>query len=396
MGRARRGRGESSVHFRQSDGLWCGCVSSGYDAKGKRVRTYVYAPTKAEALKKLAAARNGGMTPKDRVTVGEFVSDWLERGKGTVEEGTWVQREQHVRLHITPRIGHLKLTTFDAASAAGFVSQMKREKVSAAMIRKIVVTARSSLADAVRAGILPRDPFDGVPLPKHTRPIPKPLEPAEAAKLLAAAETDRLGAIIAVAIDSGLRQGELFALQWNDYDAATGAVTVTKSLSQINGKLKVKDAKTTNSRRMVVLDFSRPILDAHREKMREEGRDVQTGIVFCNEAGDYLRKSNFLRRTFARLRKAAGLPKLKFHEMRHSSATLMLLAGVDTKTVSSRLGHGSAGFTMNTYQHVIAGMQAKAAGALAGVLKSAVIGCSQAVVDPEPTPEPGNEKPRKS
>lgn len=173
---------------------------------------------------------------------------------------------------------------------------------------------------------------------------------------------------------------------WNDYDPTTGAITVTKSLAQINGKLEIKDAKTTNSRRMVILDFARPILDAHREKMKAEDRDTATGITFCNRDGDYLRK----------LRKAAGVPKLKFHEMRHSSATLMLLAGVDTKTVSSRLGHGSAGFTMNTYQHVIAGMQAKAAGALAGVLKSAVIGCSQAVVDPEPTPEVDTKKPRKS
>ncbi len=392
--RKRRGRGEGGI-CQRPDGIWEASVSQGFDANGKRVRIRVFGKTKAEALEKLDKAKHGGI-PRDRVTVGEFIADWLERGKGTVEEGTWIQREQHVRIHIAPRIGHLKLNAFDPAAAAGFVARMRREEVSAAMVKKVVVTARNALSDAVRAGILPRDPFDGVPLPKHTRPIPKPLEPAEAAALLAVAEKDRLGAIIAVAIDSGLRQGELFALRWNDYDPTTGAVTVTKSLAQINGKLKVKAAKTTNSRRMVVLDFARPILDAHREKMREEGRDVQTGIVFCNEAGDYLRKSNFLRRTFARLRKAAGVPKLKFHEMRHSSATLMLLAGVDTKTVSSRLGHGSAGFTMNTYQHVIAGMQAKAAGALAGVLTAAAIGHKQATVEVENAPEPGNEKPRKS
>lgn len=393
MGRARRGRGEGGVFQRKSDGLWVGTVSLGYDAKGKRVRITVYGSTKGEALAALDLAKNGGVT-KDRVTVGEFCRSWLDRMEGSIESGTHAQYEQHVRIHIEPRIGPLKLTSLDAAAAAGFVARMKRESVSAAMVKKVVVTVRSALADAVRAGIVPRDPFDGVPLPKHTIPPVTPLAPAQAKELLTAAGSNRLGAIVAVAVDSGLRQGELFALRWGDFDAKHGTLTVTKSLAELKGKLWIKEVKTKNARRLVVLDFSIPSLLAHREKMTAEGRGGDTDLIFGDTEGSFLRKSNFLRRTWKPIKAAAKLPKLKFHELRHSSASLLLLAGVDAKTVSSRLGHGSAGFTMNTYQHVIAGMQKKAAGALADVLNSE-IGYSQATEAPESGSESDTKKPRK-
>lgn len=340
----------------------------GYDGEGKRIRVRVFGTTKAEALRKLDAAKNGNLPRSGGVTVGEFVAGWLESVKDSVEPTTWAGYEQHHRLHIQPRIGGVKLTALDAGTVAGFVSRMTRDGTSAAMVKKIVVTLRSALGAAVRAGIITRDPADGVPLPKRQRGTVRILNPDEVRSLLAVLKDDRLGAVAPVAIDSGLRQGELFALHWTDFDPATGALTVTKSLAELRGKVWLKDAKTATSRRIVLLDFARPHLEQHRERMAAEGQDTTTGPIFCDTEGKFLRKSNYLRRSFGLACKAAGVAGLKFHELRHASASLLLLAGVDAKTVSSRLGHSSVGFTQTTYQHMISGMQAKAAGVLAELL----------------------------
>ena len=266
----------------------------------------------------------------------------------------------------------MKLAALDAAGVVGFVTRLGKKGMSAAMIRKVVRTLRSALGAAVAADIIPKDPAASVPLPRHSKKAVRVLPPAAVHALLTAAEGDRLEALIHVAIDSGLRQGELFSLTWSDFDPAAGTLSVTKSLAELDGKLWVKVAKTENGRRMVALVFSLPALAAHRARMAAEGRDVgPTGLIFPDTKGGFLRKSNYHRKTFVPLVKRADLAGLKFHELRHGSASLLLLAGVDSKVVASRLGHGSAGFTANTYQHVIVGMQQQAAAALAKVLSGA-------------------------
>ena len=155
----------------------------------------------------------------------------------------------------------------------------------------------------------------------------------------------------------------MFALRWSDIDMATGGVSITRSMADRKGEFKEKPVKTANGRRRVVLDFSRPALEDHRQQMAAEGQDVAAGFVFCTTEGGPLRKEWFSTHAFKPAKKAAKLPDLTFHGIRHGSATLALLAGVDTKIVSRRLGHHSSGFTANEYQHVLAGMQERAAGA---------------------------------
>lgn len=366
MSRSRRGRGEGAI-YRRRDGLWCGSISSGTNLNGRRVRRTVYGSTKQEVIRKLDAARNGTLPRAAGVTVGQFTRSWLDGIKTSVEPTTWAQYDGHLRNHIDPQVGGVRLTALDAAAVAGLVARLTRGGVSAATTRKVIRTLRAALAAAVAADIVPKNPATRVPLPKHDRPTPRVLTPVEVDKLLAAAAGHRLGAIFQVAIDSGLRQGELFALTWGDYDGT--ALTVTKSLAELKGKLWVKDVKTRNARRRVPLAYARPALDAHRAAMTAQGRDTSSGsLIFPDSEGGYLRKSNFMRRVFHPVVGAAGLSGLRFHDLRHASASLLLAARVDAKVVSSRLGHGSAYFTQDTYQHVIAGLQQEAADALAGVL----------------------------
>ena len=299
------------------------------------------------------------------------------RAKGVARPTTWNQYDGHVRNHIEPDIGGVKLTALDAAGVVGFVTRMSKKGTSAAMARKIVRTLRSALGAAVAADIIPKDPASKIPLPRHSRKPVRVLAPGEVRRLLDAANGDRLGPLISVAVDSGLRQGELFALTWADFDPASGALSVTKSLAELNGKLWIKVAKTDHGRRRVVLMFALPALKEHRDRMAAEGRDTgPKGLIFCNTKGGFLRKSNYHRKTFAP--PEVGRPRRA--EVPRTPARV----GVPDAPGRSRcesgvesVGHGSAGFTMNTYQHVIVGMQEKAAAALAGIL-SGPIGYKQA------------------
>jgi integrase len=140
-----------------------------------------------------------------------------------------------------------------------------------------------------------------------------------------------------LAIATGMREGELFALTWNDVDFKGAAVTVSKTLEDIAGQQRTKEPKTRKSRRRIDLPaFSVEVLHEHRKRMLSEGN--ASGPVFCDRAGGYLRRQNVLRRSLRPLMKAAGVPTIRFHDLRHTSATLLLLAGENPKVVSERLG----------------------------------------------------------
>jgi integrase len=192
---------------------------------------------------------------------------------------------------------------------------------------------------------------------------------SQVTRFLGAAKEDRLYALYVLALDSGMRQGELVALQWADVDFTAGSVVVQRSLEEINGKLRLKDTKSAKGRRRIELSrFAQDALHEHRKAMLAEGKDVRTGPVFCAPEGGWLRKGNFLRRSFwpciesanQKTRAAAveagtqppdDLPVIRFHDLRHTCATLLLLADVNVKVVSERLGHASIQLTLDTYSH---------------------------------------------
>jgi integrase len=394
MPRAKRGRGEGGVYQRESDGLWVGTVSLGYDGKGKRKRKTVYGRSKKEALDKLRALQNsaasGRLPDAGSVTVGEFVATWLDGIKASVEPTTWARYDAQYRIYLAPHIGRVKLGALTPLHVSNLYATLLADRVSASMVRKIATTLGTALRAAVRMRIVPFNAGDGVAKPKAERKGIHVFTPEQVGHFLAAATQDRLEALYVVAVDSGCRQGELFALRWTDFDPAAGTLTIAKSLAELKGKLWVKDVKTKNGRRRVQLAFSLGVLHQHRERMRTEGQDVRAGLIFPDRAGGYLRKSNFCRRSFAGVLKRAGLPaNTRFHDLRHCCASLLLVAGVDVKVVSERLGHGSAAFTMGTYQHVLPGLQQAAADRLKALLTA-----TPKVVEPVPDGTQGEEQTR--
>lgn len=373
MARAKRGRGEGGVYQRESDGLWVATLSLGYDGNGKRKRKVVYGQTKGEALDKLRdlqnSAASGRLPDAGNITLAEYLRVWLDGVKASVEPTTWATYDGHYRNHLKPQLGGVKLGALTAVHVSHLYTELLKGGVSASTTRKVGITLRAALERAVEMRAIPFNPADAVPKPKAESKEIQVFTPDQVGKFLAEAAKDRLEALYVVAVDSGCRQGELFAMRWTDFDEVAGVLTVTKSLAELSGRLWVKEVKTRKGRRRVQLSLSLGVLAQHRERMRAEGRDVNRGLIFCDTEGKPLRKSNVWRRSFVPILNRAGLPsKTRFHDLRHCCASLLLVAGADAKVVSERLGHGSAAFTMNTYQHVLPALQQAAADRLKDLL----------------------------
>ena len=202
------------------------------------------------------------------------------------------------------------------------------------------------------------------------------MTPEETRLLLEAASGDRLEALYVLAIATGLRQGELLALKWDDVDLERGMLRVRRTLTRTGGKVSLGEPKTKKSRRSVNLTAAAmEALQSHLSRQLEEMERMGLlyqfgGLVFANEVGGIINPSNLRNRSFARLLKRAGLPPdTRFHDLRHTCATLLLSRNVNPKIVSEMLGHSSIAITLDTYSHVLLTMQESAIHALEDVLQ---------------------------
>lgn len=377
--RRRRGRGEGSI-FQRADGRWVSVISLGKGADGKRKRRWVYGWTKTEVqdeLTKLKGAKlNDTLAMPSRETVGQFLERWLiDVARPRIRYGTFVNYEGIVRNHIAPRIGGVGLQKLRPAHVQRLYADIQN-----AHARKLAhCVLRLALIDAVRAGDVVRNVCEAVDPPKIARPEMQTLDAEQAQRLLAEADGDRLAALYWVAITTGLRLGELFGLQWQDVDLKAGTLSVRRSQSDVKGRLALEEPKTAKGRRQVTLPPETvEALVEHRKRMLVEGH-AGADRVFSNVEGGPLRRPDFQRRSFKPMLKRAGLPNIRFHDLRHTSATLLLSQGVHPKVVQERLGHSQISVTLDVYSHVLPGMQRDAADKLGALLRPAANGCTMAV-----------------
>ena len=375
MTRKRRGRGEGGI-FQRGDGRWVGTLSMGYNNAGKRKRQTVYGSSKADVVArvdKLKQRMSNGMVPEaGAITISSFLDQWLEAAKSSIAKGTHAGYEQHVRNLIKPILGGVRLSKLNALHVQNLYKSLAENQYSTAMQRKAGITFSVALSWGVVMNLLSDNPAKRVKLPKHRQPEVKALEPDQVALFLKSARQDRLFALYPLAIDSGCRQGELLALTWRDIDFDRGTVSITKSLEEVGGDLAIKSTKTEKARRTITVSvFTLEALQEHRKVMLAEGSYKSNGPVFCGSRNKtYLRKSDIYRHSFEPLLKRAGLV-FRFHDLRHSTASMLLMGGSDIKTVQERLGHSTATMTLNTYSHVMQGTQSEAARKLNAILSNA-------------------------
>lgn len=365
----RRGRGEGSIE-QLPDGRWRAVLSQGIDAAtGKRQRRKLYGRTKAEALAKLRAAQAAGATPDGKATLGEWLDRWLEQKRGQVQPASVAWYEARIRRAIKPTIGDVPLGKLTTLTIESMHAKLRAMDVSPSEQFKAATTLRAALRDAVRHGLIATNVAADAKKPRVDRREIRCWTAGQVQAFLAAARSDRLSALFAVAVDAGLRPGELFALHWPDVDWQGIFVRVQRSLEDLAGKLRLKAPKTLRSRRAVFLAVQTMAeLARHRQLMWAEGHDVAAGPVFVAVEGCWLRTPAVRTGHFLPIIQRAGVPTIRFYDMRHTSATLLLAAGVNLKVVSERLGHESVEITLRHYVSVLPSMQSAAADAMERIL----------------------------
>jgi integrase len=362
MARKRRGRGEGSIYYREDRQLWVCTISLGSDGKGKRRRRTVFGKTKAEVQAKLRKLQtrvdSGQKVDASALTVMQFFDSWLEGIKPTVAAYTYREYKAHVERYLKPKVGSGELTGLTALDVLRLYAELEKDGVSPAMRKKAGITLGVALQSAANLVLIPVNPARGVKKAKVEKRKMMCLDSEQTRSFLEHARSDRLYALYVLALDSGAREGELFALIWSDLDFEASAVSIQRSLEELADKLRVKECKTPQSRRRIILSaFTKAALQEHRKAMLAAGLYRADGTIFCDTEGGWLRKSNVRRRSFDLIVKAANVPAIRPYDLRHTWAKLLLLAGINPKVVSERLGHGSIRQTLDTYSHVLPSMQ---------------------------------------
>jgi integrase len=373
----RRGPNEGSVYLRK-DSRWEGAVHMGYE-NGKRVRKFAIGNTRAEVVAKLApilrARDERRPVPNQRQKLGPFLRRWLDEvAKPTIRASTYASYDDIVRLHLLPGLGRIALAKLSPGEVQAFLNAKLESGLSPRRVQYLHAVLRRALVTAERWGLASRNVAKLVDPPRVPRHEIAPLTPDQARQLIDAAADDRYQALYVAAIATGLRQGELLGLRWEDVDLDARRLNVRHSLARVNGKLVLLEPKTTRSRRMVVLpEIAVTALRAHRTRQRMERlvagrRWVESGHVFATTLGTSI-EAAAVTRAFHRALDRAGLPRSRFHDLRHAAATFLLAHGFTLEDVKNLLGHSSIVLTSNTYGHVLEQRQHQVAQGMDAVLE---------------------------
>ena len=373
-----RGPGEGSIYQRESDGRWVAVLNLGYDVTGKRRRKYLYAGTFAEASRELTRAKRdqdrGMPVPTERQTVAQFLDRWLtDVVVGSVRPRTLRSYQDAVRLHLNPALGRHRIEKLTPDHVQAMLRQKSDAGLSPKTVQNIRGILRRALGQAESWGLVGRNVAKLTVAPRGEKHEIEPFTVEESKKLLETVKGDRLEALYSVAVSLGLRQGEAFALRWADLDLERQELRVRHTLQRAGGQAVLAEPKTRKSRRTIPLPVSiARALRSHRTRQLEErllagDRWQPWDLVFCTTIGTPLDSRNVTRQYHAHL-EAAKIPRRRFHDLRHTAATLLLAQGVDIRTIMETLGHSQISLTMNTYAHVMPQLKRDAADRMEDIL----------------------------
>ena len=376
----RRGPREGTITHRK-DGLWVAALHLGY-ADGKRQRKWLYGKSRAEVDDKLTRAkadhlRGIAVRTDERQTTGAYLERWLGNVEHTLRPRTVQGYRLIVAKHLIPTLGRVQLSKLTRDDVRGMVAHKRREGLSPQTLHNLHAVLRHAIEQAVRDDLVVRNVARGIDLPRVERTEVRAVSHADAVGILEAVRGDRIEPMVIVAMTCGLRQGELLGLKWEDIDLDLGQIHVRRSLQRLNGEVKDVPTKTPLSRRDVAMPaLAVDALGLHRDRQRFDERWAgsrwhSTGYVFTSTIGTPVTGGDLTKRFQARLA-AAGLPRMRWHDLRHATATLMLAAGEHPKVVQELLGHSTMAVTMAVYSHVIPSLKRDAADRMDALLKQAI------------------------
>ena len=363
----RRGPNEGSIYQRQSDGRWAAALSL---PNGKR-KTY-YGRTHSEVVRKLRQAQHaqaeGLPLAGERLTVEAFLIEWLRVASERVRPTTLRSYAAKVHRHLIPAIGRIRLARLQTRDVENMLTAQLRAGVPAQSVAHNRAVLRNALNTAMRWNLIGRNGAALAVAPTVKNTEPGYLSPEDARTLVGAVHGDRLEALFSVALALGLRQSEALGLRWSDIDLDDGTLSVRRTLQRVEGRYQFFDPKTRRSRRTLSLPppLARPLREHRARQLAER---MQAGaawegikwgeLVFSDEVGEPLSGFSVTRRLRTIL-KAAGLPEVRYHDLRHGAASLMVAQGVTPRVAMDVLGHSDIGTTMNTYAHVAPELQQEA------------------------------------
>jgi len=375
----RRPSGDGMVR-RRDDGRWEGRIVVGHKANGDSIFRYIYADSQKELTAKLRqnieAYQGIDLTEQSRMTLSEWLDQWLEQMAVTLRPGTLENYRRDMENHVKPHLGSKLLTQLTAADLRKLYDVLKRSGrvkprsgqsrgLSSTTVHGIHTTLHHALKAARDQGLIPVNPADEVESPKVIRQPMKVLNEEQLKTFMDVIQRDVIWYdFFYTELTTGLRRGEICGLMWSDFDERNGILKVNRTLHrEKGGRLVAGDTKTYAGTRKIVLPPSTAELLRERKKKSFSPWNFHDPLrpeAPVNPDSAYRQLKKFLAE--------AGLPSIRFHDLRHTFSTHALASGVDAKTLAGILGHTKASFTLDTYTHTTGDMQKRAADIVGGFL----------------------------
>ena len=364
-----RGHGGGSI-IRLKDGRFRVAITVGIDEEGKQRKRYAYARTLAEAetrLSKLQVQHGEGVLPEaGRLLLGDYLDRWLEYKEIRIKPSTYRGYKNMVVHHIKPALGRVTLAKLTPLHLETLYRNMLKKEVgpkdnkrsmAPRMCQLAHAVLHQALEQAIRWSLIARNPAAQVEPPKGVKTPPKAWTSEEALKFLESIRSHRFYAMFYLALVTGMRRGELLGLKWSDIDFERGYLNVERSLGMVGSKFVISTPKTEGSSRLLKLSGEAlEMLQEHKERQDKEkaalgGLWHEEGWVFPSEIGNPMRPYNFDETRKILMRKA-GVPLIRFHDLRHTHVSLERRRGTPLEVVSKRLGHSNPGFTLKVYRQI--------------------------------------------
>jgi len=333
--------------------------------------------TKKEAQKALAEAINavnkGTYIEPSNIQYKEYLHQWFSTKQNSIGVQTAKVYNNYLQSRILPGLGNFNLSKLSTIQIQNFIDSLSTDGLSSATVKKVYEIIRNSLEYAVDFELILKNPAIKVKLPKSNKKEMKVWNENEINHFLKIAKADPNYIVFLLALTTGMRQGEVLGLRWKDIDLEKGLINIKQTLSH-DGKNFISGAKTKSSLRTINLS-KLTINMLKQRKVTISKERLSSGLVYqdfdliaCTQHGTPLNPAN-VRRSFNKLIKLADVPKIRFHDLRHTHATLLLSKGINVKVISERLGHSNIKVTLDTYSHVLPTMQEEVALKLDEIIK---------------------------
>ena len=369
--------GEGTIFQHRALGRWCAQVT----LDGGKRKT-IYGASAREVREKLTALTRdrdrGIVIAEGGRTVAQWLAEWLDMMRPPrVNMATWISYETRVRIHIIPGLGRYKLDKLSPHQVQQFYrAKLAKGGISSTTVRRIHDVLHNALDDAMRLELVARNVSELVDAPREAAHEGAHYSVEQLATLLQAIDGHRLEALIILAITTGMREGELLALQWRDVDMTCGAMQIRGNRTRAEHGYVDGPTKTRSSAARILL--SETAVDAlRRQRVRVREHRLRAGdrwqehdLVFPSLRGTHHLAPN-LNKMWIRIVRDAGLPYIRLHDLRHTSGTLLLAETGDIKQVSAALRHSKIGITADRYAHVTPNMQASTAEAMERIMRRA-------------------------